>query len=190
MSFVGDICLWKCGPISSHDLVHFLTFLLMTVSLSDPCYTVLLNSLMGNRVVPLSGACSARSIAAGNKIGVMGMGQAREPWKTQTRICLCTPADAGNMRTTSKEWYEAFEHTPDEITMARIEQKHAEYFARMTALKWVRYWTRSFAPGNPAGTDFLIAHHDYEWNRFEQGWHVLQQPLVGIRLLEDLFLLA
>ena len=34
----------------------------------------------------------------------------------------CTPADAGNMRTTSKEWYEAFEHTPDEITMARIEQ--------------------------------------------------------------------
>ena len=25
--------------------------------------------------------------------------------------------------------------------------------------------------GNPAGTDFLIAYHDYEWNRFEQGWH-------------------
>ena len=59
----------------------------------------------------------------------------------------CTSADAGNMKTTSKEWYEAFEHTPDEITMARIEQKHAQYFARMTALKWVRYWTRSFALG-------------------------------------------
>ena len=82
----------------------------------------------------------------------------------------CTPADAGVVRTASKEWYEAFEHTPDETTMARLELKHAEYFARMTALKWVRYWTRpnrmtrSFAPGSPAGTDFLIAHHDCEWN--------------------------
>ena len=47
----------------------------------------------------------------------------------------CTPADAGNMRTASNEWYDAFEHTPDETTMARIELKHAEYFARMTALK-------------------------------------------------------
>ena len=66
----------------------------------------------------------------------------------------CTPADAGNMRTTSKEWYEAFEHTPDEITMARTEQKHAEYFARMTALKWFRYWTRSFALGEPGWYGF------------------------------------
>ena len=72
----------------------------------------------------------------------------------------CTSADAVNMRTTSKEWYEAFEHTPDETTMARIELKHAEYFARMTALKWVRYWTRpnrmsrSFAPGEPGWNGF------------------------------------
>ena len=66
----------------------------------------------------------------------------------------CTPADAGNTRTTSKEWYEAFEHTQDEITMARIEQKHSEHFTRMTALKWVRYWTRSFAPGEPGWYGF------------------------------------
>ena len=33
----------------------------------------------------------------------------------------CTPADADNLRTASKDWYDAFEHTPDEATMTRIE---------------------------------------------------------------------
>ena len=39
--------------------------------------------------------------------------------------------------------------------MARIELQHAEYFARMTALKWVRYWTRSdhLLKGSPSGTN-------------------------------------
>ena len=92
------------------------------------------------------------------------------------------------MRTTSKEWYEAFEHTPDEITMARIEQKHAEYFVRMTALKWVRYWTRSFAPGEPGWYGFPDRPPRLRIDLNRDGTpNVLQQPLVGIRHLEDLF---
>ena len=89
------------------------------------------------------------------------MGQSREPWKHSDSQLLgdlrLMLAICGQPR---KEWYEAFEHTPDEITMARIELKHAEYFARMTALKWVRYWTRpnrmarSFAPEEPGWYGF------------------------------------
>ena len=53
----------------------------------------------------------------------------------------CTPADTGSLRKVSRDWHDAFEHTPDEVTMTRIELQHAEYFARMTALKFVRYFT-------------------------------------------------
>ena len=50
--------------------------------------------------------------------------------------------------------------------MARIELQHAEYFARMTALEWVRYWTRVLTTGFPIdGTCHQrYTHHDGEWN--------------------------
>ena len=80
----------------------------------------------------------------------------------------CTSVDSGNLRKASRDWYDAFEHTPDGVTMARIELQHAEYFARMTALKWVRYWTRpnrligSLGPGDPSGTNHKT-DLEHEW---------------------------
>ena len=83
----------------------------------------------------------------------------------------CTPADAGNMRTASKEWYEAFEHTPDETTTARIELNHAEVLCTDDGSEMGPILDSTKPHGqiicsevNPSGTDFLIAHHDCEWN--------------------------
>ena len=82
--------------------------------------------------------------------------------------------------------------------MARIELQHAEYFERMTALKWVRYWTRSdhLLQGSPSGTnqgfpdrrDFVINDtlimtvSGVHLNR-DGIPHLLRQPLLGIRHL-------
>ena len=61
---------------SSSDL-----FLLMTVSLSDPCYTVLLNSLIAKSGCSPLWYVFCKKHRCWKKIGVRGMGQAREPWK-------------------------------------------------------------------------------------------------------------
>ena len=70
----------------------------------------------------------------------------------------CTPVDAGNLRKVSRTWHDAFEHTPDEVTMTRIELQHAEYFARMAALKWVRYWTRANCMSRPLTTEEAVRY--------------------------------
>ena len=89
-----------------------------------PCYTVLLNTLIGNSGCSPLWCMFCKKHRCWKQNWCHGDGTGPRSLETlRLASAWCTPADAGNMRTTSKEWYEAFEHTPDEITKARIEQK-------------------------------------------------------------------
>ena len=128
----------------SHDPVHFLTFCPYDPSAfltrATQCW---LNTPIGNSGSSplLCMFCKKHRCWKQNWCHVDGtVPRALETLRLAS--AWCTPTDAGNMRTASKEFYEAFEHTLDVTTMARIELKHAEYFAQMTALKWVRYSTK------------------------------------------------
>ena len=99
-------------------------------------------SLLQKKMSDMKGCSSNRQKRGGSHDDRTAL-RALEPVKFAS--AWCTPADAGNLRKVSRTWHGAFEHTPDEVTMTRIELQHAEYFARMAA----RYWSRPNCMSRP-----------------------------------------